>query len=447
MRMRKLGKGQSVIFYIPDEIKSNIISLTGHRDELDIDVSDVLCWAISETWHDIQRSIPLWATQAERFGRQSVLWDKARKDGQTTMTTAQAIEFLEPEYQSLESRYRPGWHRSPLPDSQLQDIKNPNAHLIRERCREFQDLDFSTTHLHEEQERELAPEIEQEPEVDRPAPEGPATHNLHPDVLSFITTGVPTSLTMAYGPAFEMLRDTSAAVHLNVSQLPRGLLVTADFATTILAPKHVSFQSDAYQRPVQWILTSTYTAPSFKPSQNVVKYMMVISPYEACKILPRIRSSETKVTLHLYSPRQHEGFPPLDGLALYTVPRRSELLEIPTSLRIQLNLFSGQLYISTYREYQEICEFLGVASVKTPEGWSVAADGFILTDAHRLGSPFHQSPLEFLKVLMSQIRKDCQDISKTHIGKILDGKLLRESDFEVKARGLISDICGSGCKS
>ena len=440
MRMRKLGKGQSVIFYIPDEIKSNILSLTRKRDELDIDVSDVLCWAISETWHDIQRSIPLWAIQAERFGRQSVLWNKAIKDGHTKMTTAQAIEFLEPECQSLESRYRPGCHRSLLYNSRLQEIKSPNAHLILERCREFRDLDFRTTHLYEEQERELAPEIEKEPEVDRPAPEGPATHRLHPDVLSFITSGIPTSFTMAYGSAFEMLRDTSAAVHLDVSQFPQDLLVTADFATTILAPKNVSFQPDAYQRPVQWILTSTYHVYSYGSSQNVVKHMMIISPYEACKILPKIRSSKTKVTLHLYSPRQHEGFPPLDGLSLYSVPRRFETLEIPTPLRIQLNLFSGQLYIATYREYQEICEFLGVASVKTPEGWSVAADGFIITDAQRLGSPFHQSPLKFLKILMSQIRKGCQDISKTHIGKVLDGKLLRESDFEVKARGSLSDM-------
>ena len=43
---------------------------------------------------------------------------------------------------------------------------------------------------------------------------------------------------------------------------------------------------------------------------------------------------------------------------------------------------------------------------------------------------FTRSPLELLKILISQIRKDGQEIGKTHLGKVLDGKLLCPSDFE-----------------
>jgi hypothetical protein len=101
---------------------------------------------------------------------------------------------------------------------------------------------------------------------------------------------------------------------------------------------------------------------------------------------------------------------------------------MPDDLQIQLNLFSGQLYLETYLEYQNLCEFLGVASVKTPEGLVVAADGFIQQGSAGASS-FHQSPLKFLAVLMSQIRKDCQEIGRSHVGRILNGQLLSVSDF------------------
>lgn len=71
--MRKLGKGQSVIFCIPEEIKFSILELSEKHDKLDIDVLDVLCWAIAGTWTDTQCSMPLWATQGQQFKRQCML--------------------------------------------------------------------------------------------------------------------------------------------------------------------------------------------------------------------------------------------------------------------------------------------------------------------------------------------------------------------------------------
>lgn len=107
MRMRKLGKGQSVIFCIPKEVKSNILELSGKYDQSDIDVSYVLRWAIAETWMDTQRSMPLWATQGQRFDRQCTLWNETCQKDQLQMSPSQAEKFLEPESQTLEQRYRP----------------------------------------------------------------------------------------------------------------------------------------------------------------------------------------------------------------------------------------------------------------------------------------------------------------------------------------------------
>jgi hypothetical protein len=133
--------------------------------------------------------------------------------------------------------------------------------------------------------------------------------------------------------------------------------------------------------------------------------------------------------MHVYGPRQNQGYSSLDTLVLYNVPASSVVTEIPGFLKIQLNLFAGQLYFNSYKEYCEVCDFLGVASIKTPEGLNVAADGFIVGGTQRSKTTFRQSPLKFLKVLMSQVRKECQEIDKTHMGKVLDGKLLCPCDF------------------
>ncbi|CRL19685.1 Protein of unknown function DUF3638 [Penicillium camemberti] len=63
MRMRKLAKGKSVVFYVPRDIHFKILALTGKPTKSVITVSDVLRWAVSETWAETRRNMPVWATQ------------------------------------------------------------------------------------------------------------------------------------------------------------------------------------------------------------------------------------------------------------------------------------------------------------------------------------------------------------------------------------------------
>lgn len=423
MRMRKLGQGQSVVFCVPPEIKTKILARTSKPGN--IDVSDVLSWAVSESCMDMQRSMPLWAAQGERFVHQSTLWNEARTSGETQMSEDQANRFLEHEAQSLEHRYRP------CPDTNvnmsLEAVsENKNLNLIAERCREFGSLGLGSAKLQEEQERELSPEIEQERQVQRPAPAQPAQHHVHSHLIKFVATGTLINGSEAYKPAFETLRSTSAATHLDVSQFGADLLVTADFARTVQISQ-TSDILDAYQRPVQWILTNTARSCS----SNTIEHMMIISPHEAQELLADIRKSKT-VALHLYAPRPNLGFRALDGLDLYTVPGLSGTASPPRRLVLQLNLFAGQLYLSSFVEYVEICEFLGLAWDKTEEGCVVAPDGFILQESGVQGvckSRFSNSPVRFLQVLMTKIRRNCEGIEKTHMGTILDGRLLRGANF------------------
>jgi hypothetical protein len=82
MRLRKLGKGQSVVFCISQEIQTKILSLIGESAEHKIDIIDVLRWSVSETWADVEHSIPLWAVQGQRFERQRSIWDKVCRGAQ-----------------------------------------------------------------------------------------------------------------------------------------------------------------------------------------------------------------------------------------------------------------------------------------------------------------------------------------------------------------------------
>ena len=421
MRMRKLGKGQSVVFCVPEEIKTKILERTSKRDDATIELADVLSWAISETCIDLRRNMPLWAAQGRRFEEQKLLWAAARSENGLNFSKGQAEKFLEEEAQTLGHRYR--LHAaSETPQLSGWDVKNKNVSRIIERCLEFESLNFNSATLQEEQERELSPEIEQERQVERPAPAKPETHRIHCDVETFVRMGRFVAHSKAFLPAFEALRSSSAAAHFDVSQFPHDLFVTADFARTVKASRR-SYISDAYQRPVQWILTSTGVERS-----NAVEYMVIISPFEAQELLPLIKECR-RVTLHIYAPRPSLVFRPLDALDLFTEGKPFDPHSVPRHLIVQLNLFAGQLYLSSFKEYTEVCDFLGLAWRAAEEGILVRADGFIVPAPGKRG--FKDSPVKFLKVLMTKIRRNCEGIEKTHLGKMLDGALLEEADFDV----------------
>ncbi|KIW82284.1 hypothetical protein Z517_05311 [Fonsecaea pedrosoi CBS 271.37] len=422
MRMRKLGQGQSVVFCVPKEIERQFLSQKKAPESTDIGVPDVLCWAITETWADTRRSIPLWALQGRRFEHQRQLWATAGTE-EEVMSRRHAERFLEEEAQTLEDRYRPSIANDT--PAFMQANHNINLRRIEDRCREFHTLEHSTATLREEQERELSPEIVQEREVQRPAPAEPALHRIHADVKAFVMNGAIKNRSNAFKPAFETLRQTSAASHLDLSQFPCGILTTVDFASTVQSLGQSSLL-DSYQRPVQWILTSIGDG-----RDNNIKHVVIISPYEAQMLLTDIRSS-TRVTLHLYAPRPNLGIRPIDGLDLYRVTAMLTPSTLSRQYVYQLNLFAGQLYLDSFQEYVEVCTLLGVASEAAKEGSTIAADGFIIRDCNgqvHSASTFRDSPVSCLRVLMTKIRKNCEEIGKTHMGAILGGRLLSPSDF------------------
>ncbi|KAF9695776.1 hypothetical protein EKO04_006190 [Ascochyta lentis] len=424
MRLRKLGKGQSVVFMVPEEIRTKICERMQKQPSTPITVIDVLCWSIGETWLDLSRSMPLWAVQGRRYEEHKHLLNGA----ETTLSQAQA--FLEEEAQSIEDRYKPvtntanqfaGW-----------DLNNPCIMQLKSRCLEFGAVGISSATLQEEQERELSPEIEEERQIERPPKMAAEKHQLHPDLTHLARTGELPDSSSACEPAFQALRSTSAAKHCDLAQLPKQLLVSKDFMRTVEIPSgstKADFVSDSYQRPVQWILSvANQTYP------DAIERLIVLSPYEANQLQSEIIEHK-KVTLHLFAPRFNASFAPLDKLKLFNVGRHFDEGSVPLSLTVQLNLFAGSLYLRSRAEYEAVCDFLGLLRGTLGPDQHVFADGFIDPPSGMWG--LKSSPVQFLRALLMKIRKEGEGVEKTHMGKLLGGLRLEEGDFDQEVHQIL----------
>ncbi|CAG7558102.1 unnamed protein product [Fusarium equiseti] len=421
MRMRKLGKGQSVEFCVPWEIEQKIALLKSKKKSgtREVTIPDVLNWVISETCLDLCKAIPLWLNQGVRFNRQQALWSQYKGgDG-----SGWAEQFLEDESQSLDQRYRPKNGRVNL-DSFLGKADDSKINALRARCEDFGLTQLHTASLQEEQERELSPETEQERQVEKPPAAEPEPHSISQPLRDWILEGaVSTSFKAVYKPAFRVLESTSAAQHFDLQSFSSSVRATSDFAKTVKGTFGINNYSDSFQRPVQWILASKYQAKT--------TYLVIISPFEAQQLLPLIERSQY-VALYLYSPRVNLAFRSLDHLQLYRVSGNPTAEAIPRKAVLFLNLFSGQLYLSCFKDYTRICDLLGLAWDALDDDVVLGPDGFIPPDTEgRLvnKSKFRKSPVQFLQVLIEKVRQDCGSIEKTDIGKIFEGVRLQECDF------------------
>ncbi|KAF5974030.1 hypothetical protein FBULB1_7934 [Fusarium bulbicola] len=173
-----------------------MLQLKGEGKE-EIYVSDVICWAITETCLDLKRAIPLWLTQGVRSSKQQDIWSRL-SDNDT-----KPDEFLEEEGQSLKERC--------VPQKGLTDLSSLTQGLNDSIAKEW-------------------------------TAEG-----------SFPESS--TAFRTVMEPAFQSLSKTLAAVHFDVKEFPETVWVSMDFAHTVKGVFSGKSYSDSYQRPVQWVLS------------------------------------------------------------------------------------------------------------------------------------------------------------------------------------------------
>ncbi|KAH0834163.1 hypothetical protein J3R83DRAFT_11469 [Lanmaoa asiatica] len=410
MRMRKLGHGHSIMFFAPLEVDRRIRFVAGKANDplYAIDTMDILHWAIRETCEDIQQRAPHWAQQGMDHTSRYDAWTSFCR-GQLT-SKALSEKWLQPEAKRLEDLYAP--HNT-------SNHALLTASAIHRRCIELGILSLRDVSMDEEQEREVVHEAERERQVARLPRVPPASHSIHPDVVVFVKTGVIRPKTKTFLPAFKTLDATSAATNEAHVWSP-SVLVTMDFQKTVSS----SGKLDEYLRPVQWVVSG-------KRDGNEV--LVILSPYEANYLIPDIRRS-VDVHLHLYTPRINKSMKPCDDLALYSIPTTSTGWTPPRPLMDQLNVFAGQLYLKDYETYIRLCRFLCVYArdLQGEEGIKIECDGFISPRNRprhsRTVHTFQSTPMNSLRVLMCLRRKGTR-FAPTHMGKLLEGRLISEDDF------------------
>jgi hypothetical protein len=272
--------------------------------------------------------------------------------------------------------------------------------------------------MEEEEEREVFHEVEVERQVERPPKATPAAHKLREDVRSLIQTGVRPKNSHQFVPILQPLHKVAAAA--SPESWSSDLLATRDFSVTIKGSSRNG--SRDYLRPINWIISSTRSQASF---------LVALSPYEVNELLPDIQSSRN-VHLHIYTPRVRKSMKSFEKLTFYCTPPLPASWAGPSlELKSQLNLVAGQLYLSDHSAYRKLCEFLGLYTDedRSKEGVFIQSDGFIKRQPQPSKSPFKESPVPFLKDLIS-LRQKGMGWMPTHMWQIFHGRLLTENDFD-----------------
>lgn len=437
MRMRELGRGQSVVFFAPAEIRHKIRALRGIPADRGIEVADVLAWSVSETWHQTRLAVPTWAVQGRRHQRQQPLWQLADKGDRYEFDRDACVKFLETEVTKLRDQYRPaaaGAGASSSSRTPSLPLITADVDAIQARCEEFgvDGRRERVSRLGQEQERELLVECERE-RVKEDVAVVALAPRLHADVEVFVITGVIRDGSEAFKPAFSTLAGTSVAGFLDGLRLaPDLILATADFERTVALSQAGGSPLDAYQRPVQWIATATADPPSnggggggeSSPcGASSAVTVVLLSPWEANELMPAFEAGGTKARLHLFAPRTSLHTRSAEDLLLYVIPSPPPPgWRVPRALITALLLFAGQLYLRSYEDYVYMCEYLGVPHGSGKKA-AVASDG----GGH--GGSFGPAALSLLLGLFGQVRHPAADISSTDVGHILAGVVLPESAF------------------
>ncbi|KAJ7574857.1 hypothetical protein C8J56DRAFT_462654 [Mycena floridula] len=411
MRMRKLGHGQSVMFFASPDIDRRIRNVAKTAS---VQAIDIVKWCILETCGEIEHFTPHWADQGLDYSVRSPPYRELLAAPEpAAVIESMKTAWLQSEARSLDSMYDVPIESS----SRTEQIMAIPA--LGEKLRSLGIMKLEDVNREEEQEREVGHEVEREREVQRPRAVAAHDHLVDPALMTFISKGLVPAKT------FQPLWSIFPSFKMRQPEAPK-IFVTRDFRRTVQEP-NVKDVHD-YLRPVNWVLQGK-SAGGIQDAPIVI-----ISPFEANTLLPRIRNS-SNVQLHSYAPRVLGEMKSFDDFDFYCIPA-NRLPTIPSlRMRTELNLFAGQLYFSSFEAYKDLCRYLQVLPSGGGENdgtvWT-ESDGFLRLEYHALkgcaSSPFSESPVPFLKELIGSRRKG-NGYAPTHLGRLLQGRAVSRDDF------------------
>lgn len=196
MRMCKLGHGQSIVCFAPPEVHRSILN-SAQTPNIGTDISDVLCWTLEETCLHIDRERVLWVFKGLNHSKRRLAHDRpflhSNSADVSQIVQSDAVEpYLNPikdrEALSLEEMYFDGIEKSTnLPCGFSDDTNDAVSQNLLSEWRQLDQTAKQFSALQEEQEREVAHEMEQEHQVQRPPKTNQRGHTVHTAVRNFFS--------------------------------------------------------------------------------------------------------------------------------------------------------------------------------------------------------------------------------------------------------------------
>ncbi|KAJ5124142.1 uncharacterized protein N7515_007967 [Penicillium bovifimosum] len=383
---------------------------------------DVLRWSMLQTCDALDNLRPLWANQGLQYYRKIALWDLLVKE--SNASTQVAVSMQEPEAKTLLQHYLPSDadRLSVLDDTAPNDSNIEDVRVLLNALRSTTGQSVSSAYLHEEQEREIACEVERERQVARPPNYIPHQHRLHEDIEYFAKFGKfpgdhpsRSALTLA----FEGLANTSVGDTQYPNGLGPGLYSSWDFIQTVQVREHD--MEDEFSKPPHWVLSSVHNND-----------LVIVSQYEANAVLPIVRQSK-HTRLNIYTARFTKPMRSFGNLDFFGIGSGCPM---PTQrMRCCLELFAGSLYFDNFEEYKYFRYFLGLLTENyeniPQEG--ITSEGFVEFFTRfrlrwPLDSPFMVNPLPFLAALVD-IRTRGGGYQQSHVGSVIRAIQLTPETF------------------
>lgn len=421
------------MFMAPSEVDYRIRTVAGKNLESNENVTpiDIIRWVLDETCTQTCLGGAQWAMQGIRYQLRQSAWSAYSHAGADPDALGDA--WREKESRTLMELYSVSDSSTStlqtliLQAQRIAGIQPRTAQLkaIEEQAKRFNFTAVQEVKAQEEQEREIAQEREEQPEVQRPRRLTPRTHSVSQLAMNFVRTGKVSSCTVRKPyHVMRALEHTTFTTLMEESPWSTSIMATDDFQAAVMA-SGTEFTSDDYLRSVAWILTSS-------KSHDV----LIISPHEANELLPQIRRSK-QIAMHIYIPRTKQSMRNYNKLDFFSVGASMHQCCPDPHIMRQVSLFSGQLFFPDHDDYMRVCRWLGIwlrgsqRSEEADDGdgelpEDVGSDGFRPNWGGSDEIPFQQNPLPFLGRLLSARRKGV-GFRNTHVGKMVAGNELSKS--------------------
>ncbi|KAL4811848.1 hypothetical protein BDW67DRAFT_194317 [Aspergillus spinulosporus] len=412
MRLRQLGSTQSVTFIAPPEVHQSILHVCNKTSKDKLDSSDVVAWLLDQTCAVNRELSPLYFAQGRDFTtRLQAATTHKMILSNAEHRTAYLKLLQQPEQQTLEQLYEPTYREETASASSLTSFASACKvdrliQALEKRRLESHGLGSAISSALEqvEQEREVAYEIEEEREIQRPSQKKALRFpGLHESILNF-AKGDP------LGPsgilsASEWLEKTHLGEKYKIegSSLVSHLYLSAEFPRTVKLKK--SEKDDTYTRPVNWLLYNIVTETA-----------LVIISEEAEILIPIMRASTPRNThLILYAAPWTKSMLHFNNLTYYSLPSLPDGWTPPAWLPFELGIIAGRLYFP-FSEYEDASNPL-YSLTRKPGGEDESLDSWA------------KNRLNFLQEWLA-IRRQGQDVTDTPMGYICQNwPLRREHPF------------------